>query len=99
MARRALSVTVTVTTLTATTALLLTGCGGGEKSSPDDIKGADSGVSSPSASASVSTSAPAGATRPVVTLPANFQLTFEDWTSGDPEEQALLTDAKEQLRA
>lgn len=35
----------------------------------------------------------------MVTLPDDFQLTFENWTSGDPEEQALLTDAKEQLRA
>ncbi|WP_371660406.1 hypothetical protein [Streptomyces sp. NBC_00280] len=98
MARRALS--ITVTTLTATAALLLTGCGGGgDDSTPDDIKGADSGASSPSASASATESAPTGVTRPVVTLPDNFQLTFENWTSSDPEKQALLTDAKEQLRA
>lgn len=97
MARRALS--ITVTTLTATAALLLTGCGGGDDSTPDDIKGADSGANSPSASASASASAPHGVTRPVVTLPDNFQLTFENWTSSDPEKQTLLTDAKEQLRA
>jgi hypothetical protein len=96
VARRALS--ITVTTLTATAALLLTGCGGGDgDSTPDDIKGADSGAGSPSASASAS--APAGVERPVITLPSSFQLTFENWSSSDVKEQAVLDDAKEELRA
>ncbi|OUD03433.1 hypothetical protein [Streptomyces swartbergensis] len=95
MARRAL--TTTAATLTATTALLLTACGGGDVPS-DDIKGADSGSSSPSASASVSSAAPE-VKRPVIKLPSSFQLTFDNWTSSDPVEQAVLNDGKEQLRA
>ncbi|GAA2639490.1 hypothetical protein [Streptomyces vastus] len=95
MARRTLTTTAT---FAATAALLLTACGGGDdSSSSDDIKGADTGSSSPSASASASS--PSEVKRPEITLPANFQLTFEDWTSSDPVEQAVLNDAKEQLRA
>ena len=94
MARRTVT---TAAALAATAALLLTACGGGDDSSSDDIKGADKGSGSPSASASASASADVD--RPKITLPKNFQLTFEDWTSSDPETQALLTDAKEQLRA
>lgn len=91
MARRAL----TATTLAATAALLLTACGSGGDTSPDDIKGADTG--SPTASASAS-KAP-DVKRPVVTLPSSFQLTFENWTSSNADEQAVLNDGKEQLRA
>jgi hypothetical protein len=94
VARRALK--TTAATLTATAALLLTACGGGDSQS-DDIKGADSGSSSPSASAS--SSAAPGVKRPVIKLPSSFQLTFENWTSSDPVEQAVLNDGKEQLRA
>lgn len=93
MARRALTSTAAAFTLAAT--LLLTACGGGDKSSSDDIKGADTGPSSPSASASQAS----GVTRPEIKLPSEFQLTFEDWTSGDTVEQAVLNDVKEQLRA
>jgi hypothetical protein len=35
----------------------------------------------------------------VVTLPSSFQLTFENWTSSDPVKQAVLNDAKEEVRA
>lgn len=94
MARRAL--TTTAAMLTATAALLLTACGGGDSPS-DDIKGADSGSSSPSASAA-SPAAPE-AKRPVIKLPSSFQLTFENWTSSDPVEQAVLNDGKEEIRA
>ncbi|MFF3711887.1 hypothetical protein [Streptomyces phaeochromogenes] len=94
MARRTLP---TAVVFAATAALVLTACGGSDDSSSDDIKGADKGSSSPSASASASASADVD--RPKITLPKNFQLTFENWTSSDPETQALLTDAKEQLRA
>lgn len=93
MARRALPSTAAAFTLAAT--LLLTGCGGGDKSSSDDIKGADTGSSSPSASGSQASRV----TRPEIKLPSEFQLTFEDWTSGDTVEQAVLNDVKEQLRA
>ncbi|GHB55908.1 lipoprotein [Streptomyces viridiviolaceus] len=96
MARSAL--TTTAAAFTATATLLLTACGGGgDDSSPDDIKGADKGANSSTPSASA-----AGASdvqRPEITIPNSFQLTFESWTSGDPDEQAVLTDGKEQLRA
>ncbi|MER6137837.1 hypothetical protein [Streptomyces sp. NPDC001815] len=93
MARRTVT---TAAAFAATAALLLTACGGSDTSSPDDIEGAGKGSGgSPSASAS----APAGADRPTTRLPKNFRLTFEDWTSDDPQTQAVLTDAGEQLRA
>ncbi|MGA5418303.1 hypothetical protein [Streptomyces pseudogriseolus] len=92
MARSAFLTTAAV--LTATTALLLTGCGGDDSSS-DDIKGAESAATSPSASAST----PPGAKRPEITLPSSFRLTFQDWKSDEPEEQAVLNDGKEELRS
>ncbi|MFJ8197987.1 hypothetical protein [Streptomyces sp. NPDC096152] len=96
MARRALPTTAAVA-LTATATLLLTACGGSGNAKPDDIKGADTGAGSPSASGSPSQTS--GVKRPEIKLPSEFQLTFEDWTSGDAVEQAVLNDAKEQLRA
>ncbi|MFJ6084319.1 hypothetical protein ACIQI8_23240 [Streptomyces sp. NPDC092369] len=96
MARRAL--TTTATALTIAASFLLTGCGGGDDSSSGDIKGADTGAGSPSASASTST-ASSDVKRPVITLPSSFKLTFENWTSGDGEERAVLNDAREELRA
>ncbi|GGP80397.1 hypothetical protein [Streptomyces calvus] len=96
MARRALPITAAA--LTTTAALLLTACGGsGEESSSDDIKGADTGSSSPSASASASSSP--DVKRPEIALPSTFQLTFENWKSSDPDEQAVLNDGKEELRS
>ncbi|GAA2946900.1 MULTISPECIES: hypothetical protein [Streptomyces] len=94
MARRALPTTAAA--FAATAALLLTACDGGDDSSSDDTKRADSEPSSPSASAS---SAAPSVKRPVIKLPSSFQLTFENWTSSDPVEQAVLNDGKEQLRA
>lgn len=94
MARRAL--TTTAAAFATAAALLLTACGGGDDSPSDDIKGADNGSSSPSASAS--SSAP-GVKRPEITIPSTFQLTFQNWTSSDPVEQAVLNDGREQLRA
>ncbi|MCX3285744.1 hypothetical protein OR263_03210 [Streptomyces sp. NEAU-H22] len=95
MARRAL--TITAAAFTTTAALLLTACGEGGDSPSDDIKGAGNSSGSPSVSASPS--AGAGVKRPVIKLPSSFQLTFENWTSSDPVEQAVLNDGKEQLRA
>ncbi|CAL9544046.1 hypothetical protein SUDANB176_04304 [Streptomyces sp. enrichment culture] len=96
MARRALPITAAALTVAA--ALLLSACGGdGDASSSDDIKGADTGAGSPSASAS--SSAPSDVERPEITLPDSFRLTFRDWTSSDPDEQAVLDDGREQLRA
>ncbi|MEU7717388.1 hypothetical protein [Streptomyces tibetensis] len=93
MARRALPSIATA--LTATAALLLTGCGGGDKSSSDDIKGADSGSGNPSASAS----AASGTKRPVINLPDSFKADFAGWTNSDPHLQTALNDGKERLRA
>ncbi|MCX4882849.1 hypothetical protein [Streptomyces sp. NBC_00847] len=95
MTRRTL--TTTAAALTAAATLLLTGCGGSDKSSSDDIKGADTGSGSPSASASASQAS--GVKRPEIKLPSEFQLTFEGWTSSDAVEQAVLNDTKDQLRA
>ncbi|NEE12561.1 hypothetical protein G3M58_39665 [Streptomyces sp. SID7499] len=94
MARRAL--TTTAAAFATAAALLLTACGGGDDSSSDDIKGA--GDSSPGPTASKSSAAPE-VKRPVIKLPSSFQLTFENWTSSDPVEQAVLDDAKEEVRA
>ncbi|WP_250299071.1 hypothetical protein [Streptomyces sp. A 4/2] len=79
-------------------ALLLTACGGSsDNSSSDKIKGAGEGSKSPSASAS--TSKAPGPTRPVISIPKSFQLNFQGWTSADADEQAVLNDGKEQVRA
>ncbi|GAA2237515.1 hypothetical protein [Streptomyces indiaensis] len=94
MARRAL--TTTATAFATAAALLLTACGGGDDASSDDIKGA--GDNSPRPTASKSSAAP-DVKRPVIKLPGSFQLKFENWTSSDPVEQAVLDDGKEQLRA
>ncbi|MEW2610332.1 hypothetical protein AB0937_08995 [Streptomyces sp. NPDC047880] len=94
MARRAL--TTTAAAFATAAALLLTACGGSDDAPSDDIKGA--GDSSPSPAASKSSAAP-DVKRPVIKLPSSFQLTFENWTSSDPVEQAVLDDGKEQLRA
>ncbi|MEU1318081.1 hypothetical protein [Streptomyces tibetensis] len=94
MARRAL--TTTAAAFATAAALLLTACGGGDDSASDDIKGAGNG--SPSPAASKSSAAP-GVKRPVIKLPSSFQLTFENWTSSDPGGQAVLDDAKEEVRA
>ncbi|WP_129307493.1 hypothetical protein [Streptomyces sp. L2] len=90
--------TWTLITATTTAALLLTACGGsGADDKPDATKGAATG--SPSATAPASASASSDVTRPTVTLPNSFKLTFQSWTSSDPVKQAVLNDGKEQLRA
>ncbi|MFB7739539.1 hypothetical protein ACFC08_35365 [Streptomyces sp. NPDC056112] len=96
MARRAQPATA-LTAFTAIATLTLTACGGGGDATSDDIKGAETAGGSPSASASASQTS--GVQRPDIKLPAEFQLTFGSWTSGDGVERAILDDAKEQLRA
>ncbi|MEV5005796.1 hypothetical protein AB0K74_00580 [Streptomyces sp. NPDC056159] len=93
VARRALPTAATA--LTAIAVLTLTACGGGGDAKSDDIKGADTGAATPT----VSASSAADAQRPEVTIPSSFRLTFANWTSSDPDEQAVLNDGKEQLRA
>ncbi|MFC9848344.1 hypothetical protein ACFWFF_00630 [Streptomyces sp. NPDC060223] len=97
MARRTMTTAAIAFTASTALSLLLTACGGSDDSPSDDIKGADTGTNSPSASASAS--AASAVKRPDITLPSDFKLTFEDWSSSHAVEQAVLDDAKEQLRA
>lgn len=91
MARRALITTATV--LTATAALLLTACG--DDSPSDDIKGADTGTSSPSVSAPASPEAD----RPDVSVPKDLQLVFDFDEPSDTDHAAALADAANYIRA
>ncbi|MFH8500246.1 hypothetical protein [Streptomyces coeruleorubidus] len=94
MARRAL--TTTAAAYAATAALLLTACGGGaDDKSPDDIKGADSGTKSPSASTSDS----AGVDRPDVSVPKDLKLVFDFAQPSDAKHAAALADAENYIRA
>jgi hypothetical protein len=93
VARRAL--TTSAAAFTAGAVLLLTGCGGGDKSSSDDIKGADTGSSSPSASASAS----AAVDRPDVSLPKDLELVFDFDKPSDASSAAALEDAANYIRA
>jgi hypothetical protein len=94
VARRAL--TTTAAAFAATAALLLTACGGGgDDKSPDDIKGADSGTKSPSASASGST----GADRPDVSVPKDLKLVFDFDQPSDAKHAAALAGAESYIRA
>ncbi|MEU8732988.1 hypothetical protein [Streptomyces tendae] len=94
MARSAL--TMTAATFAATAALLLTACGG-EDSSPDDIKGAETGASTSSPSASASGAA--GVDRPDVSLPEDLKLVFDFEKPSDAEQAAALEDAANYIRA
>ncbi|GAA4302144.1 hypothetical protein GCM10023086_18370 [Streptomyces venetus] len=94
MARRAL--TTTTAAFAATAALLLTACGGGgDDTSQDDIKGADGGSKSPSASAS----GPAAADRPDVSVPKDLKLVFDFDKPSDTKQAAALADAENYIRA
>ncbi|MFF5368967.1 hypothetical protein [Streptomyces sp. NPDC013187] len=90
------ALTTTAAAFAMASALLLTACGGGDDSPSDDINGSGNSSRTPTAAES---SATPGVKRPVITLPSSFQLTFEQWTSSDPVEQAVLNDGKEELRA
>ncbi|KIZ15402.1 hypothetical protein [Streptomyces natalensis] len=93
MARRPL---LTAAALASGAALLLTACGGTDKSQDDDkIAGAGQGQkpkSKPSAT-------PPSSQRPAITIPKDLQAQFESWTSGDPKKDAVLQDGKERMRA
>ncbi|TPQ22024.1 hypothetical protein [Streptomyces sporangiiformans] len=91
MARRTVT---TAATFAATAALLLTACGGGDDSSPDDIKGADKGSSSPSASASK-----ADADQPDLSLPKSVDLVFDFDKPSDAKHAAALANAQNYIRA
>lgn len=95
MARRAVTMT-TAAAFTATGTLLLTACGGGDESSPEDIKGAGGG--SPSASAPASGGA-ADVKRPDVSVPGDLKLVFDFDKPSDADEAAALGDAANFIRA
>ncbi|MGW6641190.1 hypothetical protein [Streptomyces iakyrus] len=95
MARRAPKTTAAA--LTAAAALLLTACGGGGSDSSDDIKGADRGAGSPSASASGSAST--DVERPDVSVPKDLDLVFDFEKPSDQDSAAALEDAANYIRA
>ncbi|MGW5847058.1 hypothetical protein ACWFQ8_03660 [Streptomyces sp. NPDC055254] len=84
--------------LAATLSLTMTACGAdAEPAANDKIPGVDGGPS-PSAG-SPTASAPAGANRPKITLPADDVLVFEGENTGDPKVDAVLRDSAEHIRA
>ncbi|MET7323829.1 hypothetical protein [Streptomyces sp. NPDC005549] len=87
---------MTAATFAATAALLLTACGG-EDSSPDDIKGAETGASSSSPSSSASGAA--DVKRPDVSLPEDLKLVFDFERPSDADAAAALDDAANYIRA
>ena len=91
MARRAL--TTTAAAFATTAALLLTACGGGDDSSSDDIKGADTGTDSTSASPS------ADSGRPDVSLPSDLKVEFDVTKPSDSRHAAALDSAKSYILA
>ncbi|MDT9700849.1 hypothetical protein [Streptomyces sp. P17] len=88
MARRAL--TTTATTLAA--ALLLGACGGGGDS-PDDIKGADKGSGSPSATAAADDAGPD------LSLPSDLKVEFDGTKPSDAQHAAALENAENYILA
>ncbi|MFB7929303.1 hypothetical protein ACFC4C_09355 [Streptomyces sp. NPDC056039] len=91
MARRAL--TTTAATLTATAALMLTACGAGDDTPPDDIKGAGTGANSPSASPSDVSG------RPDVSLPSDLEVEFDITKPSDTRHAGALDSAKNYILA
>jgi hypothetical protein len=83
----------TAAALATTAALLLTACSGGDDSSSEDIKGADTGSSSPSASASSASG------RPDVSLPSDLRVEFDAAPPSDARHAAALDSAKNYILA
>ncbi|MFI6334896.1 hypothetical protein [Streptomyces sp. NPDC050535] len=84
--------------LGAATALLLTGCGGGDDDSTgnDKIAGAETGGET---SASPSASASAVADRPKIELPADLTYAFDWPKTGDAAKDAVLADSEQSIKA
>ena len=82
----------------AVTALLLTGCGGGDGDSAgnDKIAGADTGSDT---SASPSTSASPAADRPKIELPSDLTYSFDWPKTGDEDKDAVLSDSEQFIKA
>ncbi|MEU4614825.1 MULTISPECIES: hypothetical protein [Streptomyces] len=94
MKRRTLPVAAA---LAATAALLLTACGGDDKSDDGDkIAGADQASKE---SASPSAEASDAVERPTVTLPKDVSNVFESWKTGDATKDAALADVTRRINA
>ncbi|WP_328331780.1 MULTISPECIES: hypothetical protein [unclassified Streptomyces] len=85
----------------AAAALLLTGCGGGDKGSGNDkIAGADGGEAKKTAAPSKpATSKVPGIDRPDVRLPGDVKFVFPVSHLSDPDQAAALGDAENFIRA
>ncbi|MFF9817107.1 hypothetical protein [Streptomyces sp. NPDC014006] len=84
--------------LAATAAMLLTACGGDGKSKVNDkIAGADTGDASASATPSETAGGPAD--RPTFTFPTGAENQFENWKTGDPAKDAVLSDVSQTVNA
>ncbi|MFF0204141.1 hypothetical protein [Streptomyces sp. NPDC005017] len=78
-------------------ALLLTACGeGDEAKGNEEIAGAGKGAG---ASASPSASASGPADRPKITFPDGVENRFEGWKTGDPAQDAVLSDVTQTVNA
>jgi len=82
----------------AVTALVLTGCGGGDGDSADNdkIAGADTGGAT---SASPSASASQAADRPKIELPSDVTDKYENWKTGDDAKDVILADTAGRIDA
>ncbi|MFC9845539.1 hypothetical protein ACFWFF_08575 [Streptomyces sp. NPDC060223] len=82
----------------AVTALVLTGCGGGDgdSSGNDKIAGADAGGET---SASPSASATSTGVRPEIKFPSDVQNTFEEQKTGDAKKDAVLADNAQRINS
>ncbi|MDT9698819.1 hypothetical protein [Streptomyces sp. P17] len=90
---------LTAITLTATAALTLSACGSEDSTeNKDDAKIAGAGTrDDKSAAPIVSSSAPAE--RPDIKLPWDVTYEFEWKKTGDPDEDAVLNDAEQRIKA
>ncbi|MFG2324703.1 hypothetical protein [Streptomyces sp. NPDC048568] len=88
---------LTAATFATAAALTLSACGGGDDDSGDNdkIAGADTGQASTPASPRT----PGSAERPKIDLPSDLTYTFEWPKSGDKDEDAVLADSQQFIKA
>jgi hypothetical protein len=94
----------TLLAATAATTLLLTAACGGSDNSDEEIEGVDEGGNEQQQDENENESESPeptedGIDRPEIVLPDDVENVFEGWESDDPEEQAVLDDAREQINA
>ncbi|MGW3494262.1 hypothetical protein [Streptomyces sp. NPDC001020] len=85
--------------LAATTTLLLSACGSSDGSSKDadKISGVDAGGNKSSPPPSASASGPTD--RPEIKFPDGVENRFENWKTGDPTKDAVLSDVTQTVNA